>query len=160
LKQRLKPDLPRDDPLKRLIAGLDSDTFEVREKSSRELSAKGKSIEPVLRQTLADNLSPEHRRRVQALLDAIAPQPPKPNPGMPVRFPLEQQRMIRVVVVLNRIGTDEALDLLQYLVRTTDMKEMLGGRRMKEILGGRRLPNEAQEAQEALSRLADRPAKP
>jgi WD40 repeat protein len=152
LKQRLKPDLPRDDRLRQLIADLDSDTFSTREEASRELAAKGKSIEPALRQALGDKLSPEQRRRVQALLDAIAPPQPKSQRRDPLRFTPEQQRMVLVVVVLDRIGTDEALDLLQYLVQTTELKKMLSGRRIPR--------GYIHEAQEALSRLADRPTKP
>jgi hypothetical protein len=152
LKQRLKPDLPRDDRLRHLIADLDSDTFDIREKASWELAEKGKSIEPALRQALGDTLSPEQRRRVQTLLDAIAPPQPKSQRREPFLFTPEQQRLIRVVVVLDRIGTNEALDLLHYLVQTTELKEMLNGRR---IPGGY-----IHEAQEALSWLADRPSKP
>ncbi len=151
LKQRLKPDLPRDDRLRQLIGDLDSDTFEVREKASRELAGKGKSIEPVLRQALADKLSPEQRRRVQALLDTFAPPPPEPQPRGPFSRTPEQQRLIRLAVVLDRIGTDEALDLLHYLVQTTELKAMLNDPRVGA--------NAFREAKEALSRLADRPTK-
>jgi hypothetical protein len=149
---RTKSDLPRDDRLKRLIADLDNDTFAVREKASRELAGKGKSIEPVLRRALTDKLSPEQRRRVQTLLDAIAPPPPKSQPRDPLQLTPEEPRLVRVAVVLDRIGTDETLDLLHYLVQTTELKEMLSGRR---IPGGY-----IHEAQEALSRLADRSTKP
>jgi hypothetical protein len=152
LNQRLKPDLTRDDRLRRLIADLDSDTFAVRERATRELAAKGKSIEAALRQALGDNLSTEQRRRVQTLLDAISPPSPLPLQDRRYTVNADQQRLIRVAVVLGRIGTDDALDLLQYLVRTTELKALLNDPRA----GG----FEVREAKETLSRLADRPTKP
>jgi WD40 repeat protein len=152
LKQRLKPDLPRDDRLRRLIADLDNDDFAVREKASRELAGMGKSIEPVLRRMLGEKLSPEQRRRVQALLDAVAPPPPPPQPRRPYSLTADQLRLIRVAVVLGRIGTDDALDLLRYLVQTTELKTMLNDPRVGGI--------EVREAKEALLRLSERPTKP
>jgi WD40 repeat protein len=152
LKQRLKPDLPRDDRLQRLIANLDSETFAVREKASEELAGMGKSIEPALRRALGDELSPEQRRRVQTLLDAVAPPPPPRQRDRPHTLTADQQRLIRVAVVLDRIGTDDALELLRDLVQTTELKTMLNNRGV----GGM----EAREAKEALTRLAERSTKP
>jgi Tol biopolymer transport system component len=147
LKRLLKQKQSRYDRLRRLIADLDSDTFAVRENATRELAAKGKSIEPVLRQALADKLSPEQRRRVQTLLDAVPPLQDRPYTQT-----ADQQRLIRVAVVLSRIGTDDALEFLQDLVRTTELKAMLNDPR----IGGM----EVREAKEALSRLAVRPTNP
>jgi hypothetical protein len=64
----------------------------------------------------------------------------------------DQQRLIRVAVVLDRIGTDDALDLLRYLVETTELKTLLNDPRV----GGM----EAREAKEALTRLPERSTKP
>jgi hypothetical protein len=58
----------------------------------------------------------------------------------------------RVAVVLDRVGTDEDLDLLRYLVHTTELKTILNDRRVGGV--------EAREAKEALTRLAERSTKP
>jgi WD40 repeat protein len=152
LKQRLKPDQRRDDPLQRLIADLDSDTFAVREKASRELARMGKSIEPALRRALRNKPSPEQRRRVQTLLDAVAPPPPPPQQRERYTLTADQHRLIHIAVVLDRIGTDESRDLLHYLVDSTELKALLNDPRVGGI--------GVREAKEALTRLADRPAKP
>jgi WD40 repeat protein len=152
LKQRLQPEVRRDERLKRLLADLDSDTFAVREKASAELARMGKSIEPVLRAALADKPTLEQRRRVQALLEAFSPPPPVFHPREFRRVSAEEQRLIRVAVVLDRIGTDEALDLLHYLVHTTELKSILDHPRVEA--------GEVPEAREALKRLADRSTRP
>ena len=58
------PDLPR---LRRQIANLDSDEFEVRESATRELVQFGKLAEDDLRKTLGADSSPEVKRRITEL---------------------------------------------------------------------------------------------
>ncbi|HWG46935.1 MAG TPA: WD40 repeat domain-containing protein [Gemmataceae bacterium] len=123
LKQRLKPDLPRDDQLARLLDDLDSETFAVRENASRELAQRGKSIGPHLWRALAKELSPEKRRRVKALVEAL---PPSLRPQRPFRgIAEEERRLLNVVVVLDRMGTAEALDLLKYLAHDPELTAIL-----------------------------------
>jgi hypothetical protein len=147
LKQRLKPDLPRDDRLARLLNDLDSDTFAVRENASRELVRMGKSIEPLLRRTLGEQLSPEKRRRVQALVEAL-PRPQRPFRGIAE----EERRLLNLVVLLDRLGTADALDLLQYLAQTSELSAILAD---SSVWIG-----ETREAKAALARRAISPAKP
>jgi hypothetical protein len=147
LRQRLKPDLPRDERFERLLADLDSDEFAVRENASRELARLGKKAEPALRRSLGERPSLEKRLRVEALLVPFA-YPPRTSS----RRTAEEQRLIRAAVVLDRIGTADALDLLRHLVYSTDLPAIMAGpfaSRMK-----------VQEAKAALERLANRPAKP
>ena len=147
LKQRLKPDLPRDDRLARLLTDLDSDAFAVRENASRELAQMGKSIGPLLRRTLGEQLSPEKRRRVQALVDAL-PRPQRPFRGIAE----EERRLLNVIILLDRLGTSDALDLLQYLVQTSELSALLAD---SSVWVG-----ETREAKAALARRAISPAKP
>lgn len=150
LKQRLKPDLPRDDRLTRLLDDLDSDTFAVREKASQELTRMGKSIGPQLRRALAEDLSPEKRRRVKALVEAL-PRPPRPQ--RPFRgIAEEERRLLNVVVLLDRMGTPDALDLLHYLVHTAELSALLTD---SSVWIG-----EVSEAKAALARRTNLPAKP
>jgi hypothetical protein len=122
LKQRLKPDLPRDDRLVHLLDDLDSDAFAVRENASRELARRGKSIGPQLRRVLTEDLSPEKRRRVKALVEAL----PLPRPQRPFRgIAEEERRLLNGVVLLDRMGTADALDLLQYLARSSELSALI-----------------------------------
>ncbi len=147
LRQRLKPDLPREDRLARLLADLDSDSFAVRESASRELASKGKSVEPLLRRVLGEVLSPEKRRRVQELLEAF-PRTPRPFRGMTE----QERRLVHVAIMLDRIGTPDALDLLQYLAHAPELPAILDNRSLWD--------RDVHEVKAVLARLANRPAKP
>ena len=50
------------------VAGLDDDSFKVREGASRELEKLGVAVKPLLREALKGRPSPEVRRRIGALL--------------------------------------------------------------------------------------------
>jgi RNA polymerase sigma factor (sigma-70 family) len=104
LKQRLQP-VPEPDPKRvaQLIAGLDSDEFEVREKATKELAALGEPVQPALRQASKGPPSAEVRKRLEGLL-------------APHRVPTgEVLRVLRAIWVLERIGTAEARQILQAL---------------------------------------------
>jgi WD40 repeat protein len=92
-----------------LIAGLGSDRFAVRERSSRALADLGEQAVPALRQALQGQPTLEARRRIEKLLG---------QPGGPVR-PSELLRALRAVEVLEHIGTPEARELLERLARGT-----------------------------------------
>src|SRR5262249_25434591 len=63
LKEKLRPIRAGDDPrIGRVIEGLDSDAFAVREKATSELEGLGDGAEPALRNALAGDPSPEARR--------------------------------------------------------------------------------------------------
>jgi WD40 repeat protein len=147
LKQRLQPDLPREGRVARLLDDLDSDEFAVREKASRELARMGKSVELVLRRTLGEKPSVEKRRRLQALLESL-PRPQRPFRGMAP----EERRLLCAAILLDRIGTADALDLLRYLADATDLQTIVDDR---SVHGW-----ETNAVKAALARLAKRPAKP
>jgi hypothetical protein len=94
-------DYKRIDPL---IADLNSDQFSVRQKASRELENMGEVIEAALRKGLLKKGSLEYRRRIESLLQKLN-QPPSGA----------QLRIIRVLTVLERMGTKASRDLLQSL---------------------------------------------
>jgi len=91
--------------VERLLANLDNDSFAVREKSHLALEAAGKSVRPALLEALEGKLSPEKKRRLQELLDAMTSAGPTPELVAP----------LRALEVLDRLDTPEALRLLQDL---------------------------------------------
>jgi WD40 repeat protein len=98
---------PRAGPaIRRLVADLDGDDFEVREKARKELARLGARAEPYLREALEGRPSLELRRSAQALLDALNY---RPDP--------EELRRERAIAVLERIGTPEAQGLLRGLAK-------------------------------------------
>jgi RNA polymerase sigma factor (sigma-70 family) len=130
LKTRLRP-APAVDAkhLARLIADLDDERFEVREKATAELAKWGGGAEPALRKALAGRPSLEVRRRIQAQLEEL-------NRSLSG----EQLREARAVEVLEQIGTPSAHELLRALA------EGAPGARLTRETGA------------ALERLARRPA--
>jgi len=108
LRERLKP-AAAPDPARvaRLLADLEADSFEARERAARELGEMGESIEVALRKALAGKPSPELRRQAQRLLDQL---------GAPVAEPA-RARELRAVELLETLGTAEARAVLQDLAR-------------------------------------------
>ncbi len=88
----------------RLIADLDSDGFEAREKSTQELGELGAVAEKALRQSLKDDPSAEVRRRVERLLSQLGTSP-------------EAQRTLWGLSLLERLGVPEARRLLEALAK-------------------------------------------
>jgi hypothetical protein len=134
LRQHLRP-APAPDPkhLARLIADLDDDKFEVREKAARDLEDLGSSARPALRQVLAGRPSAEVRRWVEGLLQ-------RPEHFL---LPPVDLRAARAITVLEQIGTTEPRELLERLVREGSDTSLLG-----------------RDAAAALERLRRRSAKP
>ncbi|MCZ6691280.1 MAG: hypothetical protein O7H41_16965 [Planctomycetota bacterium] len=90
-----------------LIEKLDSDQFAVREEALGALEKSGASATAALRGALESTLSPEVRTRIRTLLDTLTP---------PFReFPSEPLRSLRAIQVLERIGSNDARDLLEAL---------------------------------------------
>jgi hypothetical protein len=110
LKQKLAPP-PRDpkwaEKLAALIADLDSEEFAVRDKASAELGKLGVSAEAAMRKALQGNPSPEAQRRIKALLDPLHREE---WPDMPLQN-------WRALAVLERIGSDEARQVLSDLAK-------------------------------------------
>jgi RNA polymerase sigma factor (sigma-70 family) len=104
LKQHLRPVAVADPKVTaRLIADLDGDDFDTREKAAAELEKLGEGAAGALRKALADKPSAEKRRRIEGLLESLGGQ--------------QGVGVLRAVEVLERLGTDEARQLLQALAR-------------------------------------------
>jgi hypothetical protein len=105
LKEQL-PAIPRlSEKLARLIAELDDEEIEVRERSSNELGRLGGLAESALRKTLHADPPLEVRRRIEALLE---PLDKMCWPGMSLQG-------WRAIAVLERVGTDDARQVLEEL---------------------------------------------
>jgi hypothetical protein len=102
LDKRLQP-VPRCEPVRiaRLIAELDSSTFEIREKATSALAQLEEQAEVAL-QEAARSRSAEVRRRAARLLDRL-------RPGLPTG----RLRAARAVEALEHIGSAEARMLLR-----------------------------------------------
>jgi WD40 repeat protein len=128
LRARLKPAAAADPQrLAQLIADLDGDGYERREKATRELAALGEGARAALEKFLAATTSAEARNRAQALLHGLT---------QPADLP-EQLRLLRAVEILERIGTPDA---------GTALAELAGG------LDGAKLTREARAALERLKK--------
>jgi WD40 repeat protein len=103
LKERLRP--VDADRLKQLLADLDNDQYEKREKATRELELLGKFVEQSLRKELQKPLAAEPRRRLERLLQKLDEGTPSP----------ERLRVLRALTVLEQIGTPEARQILEAL---------------------------------------------
>lgn len=103
LKDRLQPVTVDRKRIEKLLADLDSDSFEKREAASRELVRMRYRTDLLLRRALENRPSLEMRRRLEAILAG------------PKRPPAEALRTLRAVTVLERIGTPEARRILEKL---------------------------------------------
>jgi WD40 repeat protein len=133
LKERLRPAQAADaQQVRRWLADLDSERFEVRKQAQAALEKLGDLAEPALRQTLADKPTLEMRRRVEEILKQLR---------RPVTQP-EALRALRAVAVLEDIATPEAKEILQRLA------------------GGAPEARLTQEAKASLKRMSRQPAAP
>jgi hypothetical protein len=107
LAKRLKPPpSPTAKRFKQLLAELDSDDFDTREKASAELARHIETVAPALRKARSDGRSLEVGLRVDKLLAALE------WPGPP-----EHRRRLRCLRVLEEIGGSEARSLLERLAK-------------------------------------------
>ena len=106
LKQRLHP-VPHPDPkqVRQWLDDLQSDSFAVRDKATRALEKLGELVEPEVRAALVPNIGLEKRRRLELLLRRIEEQ----------SLTTEELRALRAVEVLERIGSPEALAILEHV---------------------------------------------
>jgi WD40 repeat protein len=108
LQDRLRPAEALDEKrLARLLADLDSDTFEAREAASLELARFGEPAEAALRRALKDRPSLEARRRIEDLLNKLERRELAP----------ETLRTLRAIEVLEHLGTAEARRCLDALAK-------------------------------------------
>jgi hypothetical protein len=112
----------------RLIADLDDDEFEIREKASTALRLMGPAAGPALRKAMERTASAEVKLRLEKLLELLEVSTLSP----------EELRAIRAVEVLERIGSAGAGELLRTLAKGDEAARL------------------TQEAQAALGRLASR----
>ena len=96
------------DSIAKLIAALDSDVFEERQKAASDLATLGKTAAPTLKKALADKPSAEARRAITELLEKLSD-----KGGLPP----EQVRPLRVVELLENLGSPEAKKLLETLAK-------------------------------------------
>jgi len=120
LKERLPDESGLKVRIKELIDDLDNESFNVREKATRELEQLGNKAVPMLRRALAGKPSPEVRRRVERLLDATKADPRRRREPSP-----EELSLIRTVIVLARIGTPEARKVLESLAGNGTLQSAL-----------------------------------
>jgi hypothetical protein len=90
-----------------LLAGLDSERFEVRKKALAELQKLGDAARPALRKALDSKPSAEVRRQAERLLAEFDGPPSAP----------EQVRLVRAVEVLEWLGTAGARKQLELLAK-------------------------------------------
>lgn len=129
LRQRLRPAKANTArSISGLIDDLDSDTFALREKASRELAARGEAAGPAMRAALEAEPSPEVRRRLKEILEKMS------STKVHELRTDEEKRVLRAIAVLEEIGTPEA-------------------RRILENLAGGAAAPETRAAQQALQRL-------
>jgi hypothetical protein len=108
LKDRLRPAPGKPlsaAALARLIAQLDDDDFDARERAQAALEKEGESAEPALVKALAGEAPPERKRRVRDLLARLRPR----------KVPADMIRPLRAVEVLEWIATPEARKVLARL---------------------------------------------
>ncbi len=106
LEKKAEPARPVDpERLTRLLRDLDSDNFQTRPKTIRELEELGPPVESVLREAALKPVNLEMRKRLEALLQKF---------DGPLTHP-ETLRAVRVVEVLESLGTPAARSLLETL---------------------------------------------
>ena len=125
LEQRLRR-VPAASPAQvdRLVADLDSNSFEVRKRAFRQLAALERAAEPALRDALTRRPTLELRKRITELLDRLSLLGP------------DQWRQLLVIELLEHLRTPEA-------------RRVLG-----QIAAGRPGALETEDAKAALRRLA------
>jgi hypothetical protein len=110
LRQRLEPRARSADEKKaqNLIADLDAEKFQTRERATKEIERLGKPAESALRLALAGSPSAEARRRLEHLLKRL---------GREKALTPEMQREVRAVRVLEDANTPEARKVLEALAK-------------------------------------------
>jgi hypothetical protein len=109
LKERLSWLAGADKRARALLADLDNDAFDVREKATKELQKLGPLAEPALREALKGSPTAEARRRIRQVLDGLG--------GRPAGEPDSGGCLKRGVKLLEDLDTAEARQALRELSR-------------------------------------------
>jgi WD40 repeat protein len=112
LKQQMYSEPAEEKRVKKLIADLDAEQFDLRDRASAELAILGPKVETWLRETLERPPSAEVRQRLEKLLAKLQ------NPGQ--GRAAEGLRQLRAVQSLEYAGTPDARRLLQTLAAEPD----------------------------------------
>jgi WD40 repeat protein len=94
---------------RKLLADLDSDSFENREAARKRLKELGLQAEPALRVALQAKPSLEQRRRIEDLLTNLSTAPSPPTS--------DELRQLRTLIVLEGINSSEARRLLEEIAK-------------------------------------------
>jgi WD40 repeat protein len=129
-KPKLRPAIVEKAWLAARLKALDADEFEARDEATRDLKKVAVAVESELRDALAAAKVLEMRRRIEAILDTVKG----------VTLSAEDLRQLRAVIVLERIGLEEARSVL------------------RDLAGGAADAPLTREARAALDRLARRAA--
>jgi len=111
LKERLRQAAAAETKAHRLVADLDNDSFDVREKASLALEALGPEAEFSLRLALQESPGAEVRKRVETLLGKL--KIPQGEQG------LQPRSVLLALAVLEEIGTPGARQVLEDLSKGT-----------------------------------------
>lgn len=84
----------------RLLADLENESFEVRERATRQLQALGDGAEPIVQKALTSGPSPEARLRMEQVMNRLA---------------VDRLHVRRAIEALELLGTHAARDLLREL---------------------------------------------
>jgi WD40 repeat protein len=132
LQERLRPADPIDTKrIERSIADLDAGQFRVRQAAGQQLEQLGERALPALRQALERKPTLEVRQRIDELLKSMASRAIRNG---------NRLRTLRAIEILERIGTAEALRVLQTMAT------------------GAKDARETEEARASLTRLGKPPA--
>jgi WD40 repeat protein len=123
LKEQLSADPPDERRVKQLIADLDAEQFEVRDRAMRELTNLGVQAQPLLQKALERPPSAEAQRRLETLLAKLPPAGVGPA-GVELRH-------LRAMQALEYAGTAEARQVLQALADRGPETPAAGRRRRR-----------------------------
>jgi hypothetical protein len=129
LKRHLFPAAKPDQRLRQLLADLESDRFAIRQKAFNELAKLGQPAATALREALAGNPSAQVHRQLELLLKAVDEEQRRLRAGNR-RFSPEELRLVRAAVVLARIGTPKAADVLKRLATDPRLQESVNHGRL------------------------------
>jgi WD40 repeat protein len=115
LATRLRPaEVPDPGVVPKLVADLDDDDFDVRERASTRLGSLGRTVAPILRKMMDEKPSPETRRRLTMLLSRWDSEP----------FTAEELQPLRAIEALEQTATPEARRLLGVLAKGSPDAEL------------------------------------
>jgi WD40 repeat protein len=118
LKQGKEPDVKQ---VRKWIEDLSSETFAVRNKATKELTAHGQAIRSELREALTNKkMDLETTRRIETLLNRLVEEKYTPE---------ERRLTMRALVILERIGNEEARAILNGLLWGAGDDEILAATR-------------------------------